>query len=98
MKIIALVLLLLFILWNGLFGRFWRRRKTETAMLLRRIAWAGVLVVLGIAIRAQIQLLAGQATVEKIVYASFIGMMEIVLISQWIVIPLVQGVRHRLRR
>ena len=59
MKIIALVLLLLFILWNGLFGRFWRRRKTETAMLLRRIAWAGVLVVLGIAIRAQIQLFAG---------------------------------------
>ena len=85
---------LLLILWNALYRRYWRRGRTATTAILRRVSWCLVLGVLAIMTRAEIQLFTGQVTASSIVYGVLLGIVEIMLLLQWIVLPAVRSVRR----
>jgi hypothetical protein len=53
-----------------------------------------VLVVLAIITRAEVQLFTGQITASTIIYGVLLGIVEIMLLLQWIVLPAARFIRY----
>lgn len=84
---------LMLILWNALYRRYWRRGRTAVSTILRRVSWCLVLVVLVIMTRAEVELFTGQITASSIAYGILLGIVEIMLLLQWFVLPVVRFIR-----
>lgn len=85
---------LILVLWNALYRRYWRRGRTAATTILRRVSWCLMLAVLVIMTRAEVQLFTEQITASSIVYGVLLGIVEIMLLLQWIVLPVVKFIRH----
>ena len=90
---IAVASLLLLMLSNVLRRHYLRQARTAAASLFRRVSWCLLLLVLGILTMAEVQFFSEPVTVTAIVGGIFIGIVEVYLLFQWVVLPVVRFVR-----